>query len=788
MGFSDTEQDNEQITDLLFQLGITYLDKGDYDHSIDKFKKIIELGKANEKVYLNLSKAFILKEQFDGEAQEIFEKSLQFEPENPVLNVILGQLYLDADREDEQALCVYQNALKHNPQNADEISSKLIKASFQQGNIDVARDFMQQFIDTPEKISNFLPLYIVNEWKHQGFNRVTQYLKQVINRQENLLFYRWIVVNFLQAEKQSLEPYELSLEDLSLCNKYLDSINSFDQLLDIYLYPAIERLVLKYSKKFDEEKSNRIEEYEVFLAENALTNIWEKGINKNDEAFKNLNPPQGGVWKKLKLWHAFSNKIDLDVESEQEQEDRLPDIYNQADTVMVLRLKGACADDVSEALLKSVSAVSEIEKTCVGGFESSDGFLLFWKDVNNPIQMAINFIQDHSVNNNLSTNDGWKIQFIIHKLTRRGKDKKKTITNDLQTALAAFQLEREMFFHDNHLDRWKTNSNYQLLVTSPLKEEINSKGQFSLQPVELSIQHPTTEKDFEIYDVTWNDSFDRIKRGEVQAVGRFKLLKELHQNQVFSSFKAMDSFLDRLVVVKILKPDFSIDGDKNSISDIFLQEAKFLGKMSYPNIALIYDIGKDQDFCYIAREYVEGVPLTVQRSINQKINVKRTLTICINLARTLNSIHNENIFHGRLQPNNIFVINNNEVKIADLQIASFAIPLKNYHTPSLKYLTYFAPEQVDKKAFNNLTDIFSLGVIMYEMLTDHNPFYDEDRDKVFDNILNKTPAPLSSHNLDLPEELDEIVLKTLEKSPDMRYENMGLLEKELYEVIGKSGD
>jgi len=159
MNFSDQEKDNEQIVDLLYQLGITYLEKRDYDNSIAKFKKIIDLGEANAKVYLNLSKAYILKEQFDEEAQKIFEKSLQFEPENPVLNVILSQLYLTAGREDAHALHIYQNAIKHHPQNADEISAKLIKVSFQQGNIDVARDLMQQFIDTPAKISSFLPSF-----------------------------------------------------------------------------------------------------------------------------------------------------------------------------------------------------------------------------------------------------------------------------------------------------------------------------------------------------------------------------------------------------------------------------------------------------------------------------------------------------------------------------------------------------------------------------------------------------------------------------------------------------
>ena len=786
MDLSEQDKDGEQVIDLLFQLGATYLEKEDYENAIDKFKKILELGEANGKVYLNLSKAFILREQFDAEAQEIYEKALQFEPENPVLNVILGQMYLDAGREDEQALSVFQNALKHNPQNADKISSKLIKASFQQGNIDVARDFMQQFIDNPEKVSNFLPLYIVNEWKHQGFDRVAKYLKQVISSQENPEFYRWIAVNFLQAEKQSMEQLHLSLEDLNLCKRYLDNIKSLDQLLDIYLYPSVEQFVLKYSQNFDESMLNQVEEYEIFLADNAFTNIWERALNKNHGSLDQLIPGEESVWKKLKLWYVLPDEGAEDPDSYGPETNDIDAIFTRANVVMALRLKGANAEDISDALVTAVStAVSDVAKPYVVGFKSSDGFLFFWKDVDNSIQMAVNFIQDYLENNCLNGNEAPKIQFVIHKISRRIKNRKRSATDDLQVALSAFQLEKEMFFQDYYLDQWKSNTNYQLLITSPLKDKINGKDRYRLEPVELSIQHPTSEKSYEIFQVTWDDSYDRVKRGDLQEIGRFKLLKELHQNQFFLSFKAVDSFLDRLVIIKILRPEVQIDGDQNLKSKTFLHEAKLLGKISHPNVALVYDIGEERDFCYIAREYIEGVPLTIQRSINQKINVVKTLKICLNLVQILNSIHQQKVYHGRLQPNNIFVLNNQEVRIADFQIPSLAIPLKFHQTSSLKYLTYFAPEQIDDRAFNRMTDIFSLGVIMYEILTGNNPFYDEDRTKVFDNIRNKTPEPLSSHNPELPAELDEIVLKTLEKSPKKRYDKLGLLEKQLAELVGR---
>jgi tRNA A-37 threonylcarbamoyl transferase component Bud32/lipoprotein NlpI len=781
MNSTEQENYNEKIIDLLIQLGMTYLEKGDYDNSIDKFKKVIELGEANAKGYLNLSKVYILKEQFDDESQQIFEKSLEFEPENPVLNVILSQIYLDAGREDDQAMKVFLVALKHNPGNADALRAKLIKISFQQGDIDIARELMQQFIGKPEKISNYLPFYIVNEWKHQGFNRVTQYLKKAIKVQGNTSFYRWLIVNFLQAEEQSLEPFELSAEDLNLCHNYLNELNSFDQLLDIYLYPAIERMLVKHSKNLKKASSRGIDEYEVFLAENALSNIWEKGLNKKDIYQNSFIPKEGSVWKKLKPWYASEN--DIDADNRDQKKEKTVEIYNQAETILVMRLKGATSNEVNETLTKSLSAISEIEKTFIGGFQSNDGFILFWKDVNSPVRMAVNFIQDQSVENRSNLNNQGKIQFLVHKLSRRAKDKEKNITYDLQLALSPFQLEREMFFQDNHSDQLEQNSRFQLFVTSALKEKINGDSQFSLEPIELSVQHPTTEESIQIFQLSWDDSLAKIKQGKIQEIGCFKLLKEINQNQVFSSFKAVDSFLDRLVIMKILNPYFKLDNNQNSTVELFFQETKILGKLLHPNISLVYDIGNDQNFCFFAREYVEGIPLAVQKSINKKINVNKTLEIFHNIAQTLSFIHEQNIFHGKLQPNNIFVLNNNEIKITDFQLPSFASPLRNFQTPSLKCLTYSAPEQIDNKVYDNLTDIFSMGVMMYEMLTDHNPFYDTDRDKIFENILNKNPQPPTSYNPELPNKLDYIILKTLEKSPEKRYQTIGELEKKLLKVI-----
>jgi serine/threonine protein kinase len=103
--------------------------------------------------------------------------------------------------------------------------------------------------------------------------------------------------------------------------------------------------------------------------------------------------------------------------------------------------------------------------------------------------------------------------------------------------------------------------------------------------------------------------------------------------------------------------------------------------------------------------------------------------------------------------------------------------------PSLKSLTYLSPEQINNQSIDNRTDIFSLGVIMFELLTGHNPFWDDTSEKIMKNILKKNPEPVTTLNPDLPERLNEIVVKMMDKSPENRYNNLYELENQLNEII-----
>ncbi|MDZ7401518.1 MAG: protein kinase [candidate division KSB1 bacterium] len=772
---TEKDQTNSKIIELLIELGKTYLERGDYGQAIEKFKTAIDLGANDAKVFLNLSKAYILKEQFDQEAQRVFEKSLEFEPENAVLNVILSQIYLKIDRRDDLAMRVFLTALKYNPNNADQIRLTLIKNSFEKGNIELARELMGQFQSDPDQAGQLLPFYIALEWKHQGFDRVTHYLKQLIKVQTNDAFYRWLLINFLQAQRQTSEHFQLSIEDLKLCLEFLERLPSLDRLVDIYLYPAIKQMLAEQSTKLAVPQPRPIDEFEIFLSENALNTIWEKGLNREESPqLPNLSTI-GEIWNKMTPWDGASVLASLPG-------NQLELMHHEASVLQVLKLTDIPPQQVNQRLSETLNSISQTSNSFLGGFAAQDGYILFWKEPLSPVKLAVNFVQEIDSLSATETLQG-QIQCLIHSRTAQQSKDRSSLVREIQLALAPLQLERELFAMTNHTNMKPDHPRIQILITSPLKEKLDQQANYQLEPITLPITESFDGTPLQVFELRWNDSFAKIRQGKIQQIGRFKLLNELNHNPVFLCFKAADVLLDRLVVLKLLNSEYNRNSQQEETLALFLSQAKALGKIAHPKIAMIYDIGLDQNFCFLAREYVEGIPLGVQRSMNKKINIRRTLEICLQICQALQFVHQKGVAHGRLQPNNIFLIGGDEIKITDFQLPSLARPLVDYAMSSLQSASYGAPEQIDSIGFDALCDVFSFGVIMYELFTNQHPFYDPDQSKTLERIRNIDPQPPSEINADLSPELDAIIFKAIEKAPQHRYQTMAAIEQELSKLL-----
>jgi serine/threonine-protein kinase len=261
--------------------------------------------------------------------------------------------------------------------------------------------------------------------------------------------------------------------------------------------------------------------------------------------------------------------------------------------------------------------------------------------------------------------------------------------------------------------------------------------------------------------------------------GRFRVVAELGRGAMGVVYRADDTTLGRTVAVKTI----SLTGGTKEERDIhegrFLQEARAAGGMSHPAIITIYEMGREGDTAFIAMELLEGRELRdlIRES---SLTPTRAVTIAATVAEALAYAHERGIVHRDVKPGNIMVLTDGRVKIMDFGIARHREPtVKTQTGVLLGSPQYMAPEQIVGQPFDHRADIFSLGLVLYEMLTGVKPFAGEDIPELTFKVANIAAKPPSHIVADLPAVLDYIVARALQKRPDERYQTAGELARDL---------
>lgn len=257
----------------------------------------------------------------------------------------------------------------------------------------------------------------------------------------------------------------------------------------------------------------------------------------------------------------------------------------------------------------------------------------------------------------------------------------------------------------------------------------------------------------------------------INQLGRYEILGELGHGAMGVVYKARDPLIDRVVAIKTINLGLALD-EKKEYEERFYQEAKAAGRLSHPNIVTIYDVGKSGDIAYIAMEFLQGRELRDILNDGELLPVDRTLNIVAQVAQGLAYAHEHDIVHRDVKPANIMVGDDGHVKITDFGIARMASSAVRTQTGMvLGSPKYMSPEQVMGKTIDRRSDIFSLGVMLYEMLTGEAPFSGENVNAIMYQTLNVAPVPPSKLNSSVPDMLNFIVAKALAKGLDDRYQS-----------------
>jgi serine/threonine-protein kinase len=265
----------------------------------------------------------------------------------------------------------------------------------------------------------------------------------------------------------------------------------------------------------------------------------------------------------------------------------------------------------------------------------------------------------------------------------------------------------------------------------------------------------------------------------IKQLGRYEILSELGQGAMGVVYKATDPLIDRVVAIKTINLGLAQE-EKEEYEARFYQEAKAAGRLSHPNIVTIYDVGKSGDVAYIAMEFLQGSEVRDLFNEGQLLPIQQVLDIAAQVASGLAYAHEHGIVHRDVKPSNIMIIRDGHVKITDFGIARMeSASVRTQTGMVLGSPKYMSPEQVMGKLIDQRSDIFSLGVMLYEMLTGKAPFMGENVNAIMYQTLNGVPPQPSSVNPAIPAMLNFIVAKALAKDLDSRYQNARELADDL---------
>lgn len=275
----------------------------------------------------------------------------------------------------------------------------------------------------------------------------------------------------------------------------------------------------------------------------------------------------------------------------------------------------------------------------------------------------------------------------------------------------------------------------------------------------------------------------------LQRINRYLIEKEISKGATGRIYKAWDPKLDRAVVLKTVHYGFAPSPHEISVlKDRIYREARAIAKLNHPNIVVVYDIDDEPEFSYIVMEHLVGENLSQILQKDRRLCCSRALDIVTQVCSALEYAHQTGVFHRDIKPSNIMMVAHDEIKVMDFGIAK----INNYLTLTqtgrvLGTPSYMAPEQIEGHFTDGRADLFSLGVVLYELLVGKRPFIAETLASLAYKIVHTAHVPASRENPDIPPALDEMLNRVLSKKPADRFQSATEFRQELLQMRKQLG-
>jgi serine/threonine protein kinase len=252
-------------------------------------------------------------------------------------------------------------------------------------------------------------------------------------------------------------------------------------------------------------------------------------------------------------------------------------------------------------------------------------------------------------------------------------------------------------------------------------------------------------------------------------IGKYDIVRELGKGATSAVYLGRDPFANREVAIKLVRPEILRDQQQGKrFQKLFLTEASLAGKLSHPHIAAIYDAVADEEGSYLVMEYVAGGTLEPYVKPEALLDVRRVIEIAFKCCKALEYAHQHGIIHRDIKPANILLSGQSDIKITDFG-AALTVSAETTQVSGIGSPAYMSPEQLKEEPLSHATDMFSLGVVIYQLLTGHLPFKGSTGYSMVHQIINVDPPRPSTHRPELAAVIDAIVQRALEKDQRRRY-------------------
>ena len=276
-----------------------------------------------------------------------------------------------------------------------------------------------------------------------------------------------------------------------------------------------------------------------------------------------------------------------------------------------------------------------------------------------------------------------------------------------------------------------------------------------------------------------------IKEGVILGK-RYEILGRIGSGGMADVYKGKDHKLNRFVAIKVLKSDYRSD---EVFIKKFLSEAQAAAGLMHPNVVNVYDVGQDRGLYYMVMELVEGITLKDYIEKKGRLSAKETVSIAIQMVTGLQAAHNHHIIHRDIKPQNIIISKDGKVKVTDFGIARATTSTQTISTSVMGSVHYTSPEQARGGVVDERSDIYSIGITLYEMVTGHVPFDGDSTVSVALKHLQEQITSPAEEVEDLPYSLECIIMKCTQKSPDLRYHDCASLLLDLKRsLVDPDGD